>query len=1346
MKYMNLKNTSRLFLSIIVLWLVALVSLDTFAETVDDEPYIPFVYNEAETQEDDDDGGLGVLAPDSERLSPEGEGSLGPDLSSDSESGSQVEREADPEFCAHVADAFEGCDDDCDAILATFDQDLLADCVNIMPFSAWSGNIANWAALRTQVNTAGRTEINITNTNTISLTNNAAGNHIVIPEGRNITIRGVGATPVTFSSAAGGGWYRRHFHVETGATLTLENVILDGTLTVHTPAQTYRGGISVAPGGNVILGDGAVITRAQGPVGGGVHMWGNGGGLTMLDGSAIRNSHAHNRGGGVYFYGVGRTLTMNGGEITGNTATHGGAILARAGATIIMNDGEISGNSTRGNGNGGAIYIYNANATLTMNGGEIYNNEATGSGIGGNGGGIFVRTGATVNINNDAAIIDNNAHNGAGVFARDGATTINMNNGYVAENIARQYGGGFTVQYNATMHMHDGLIEDNEARWRGAGLNVALGGAFHMHGGTIYDNRVTELSGGAGGGVFVAFMSGANHPIFNMHEGAVIEENQANFGGGVDAGLDSRVSIAGEISDNTAGINGGGIMLYRNTIVHMQPSASILDNEAGSDGGGAFIGDGAALHMHGGQINDNEAGRDGGGLHLDHGALHLVGDENKEISDNTASRNGGGINWPNGSINTETNTGEVNIIGNDTVFNGGGIRMTTGPLTIDDNWTIANNTAGSFGGGIFNQGSTLNMIGGMIGGTALSDANTATTGGGVYVVDDALFNLSGGTIANNIATGTQNHQGGGGVYVSRTSSFYMTAGEIKHNRASRGGGVTVWQTATFTLSGEGLIYDNLATGSSASGIGGGVQNQGRFYMNGGNIDSNRAQNNNGGGVHLGEHSRMFMTAGTITGNTTTHGGGGVNNSSNSRFYLSAGTIEGNTATGVGGGVYVRGNGALIMSDGHIYNNTASAGGGVQIGSSTSRVYFDGGTIGHVNPEYGNEARTNGGGINLPAGTLSIRGTDPKNILGNTAASQHGGGINWTGGTINTANNTGAVNMMDNTAYQNGGGIRMALGTLTATNDWTISGNTAGNNGGGAWIDNGHLTMTGGLIDNNTAYAAVTSTDINRGGGGVFVTDAGQFTATAGAITNNRAPNGDGGGIFTWRHDYNYFLSNNAYNNVNLTTAVIFSGNVAVDTFLDGPGNPEVIQSWIPVNTQSSHTGEHVLNNDDINYRSTLTEFAFVKTDNAATPQSGTRLEGATFRIYACLEDDECTEFRSEATSDLLGNVVLNNLVPGMRHRLVEVEAPSGFITPVEGHYWVVDVDEDGAITVVRAQNAPGFALSDGTYYVGNERLSTPITGLEDRTIDLILLVVSLLGLVTCVSLYVYQRKKRSRYS
>ena len=253
----------------------------------------------------------------------------------------------------------------------------------------------------------------------------------------------------------------------------------------------------------------------------------------------------------------------------------------------------------------------------------------------------------------------------------------------------------------------------------------------------------------------------------------------------------------------------------------------------------------------------------------------------------------------------------------------------------------------------------------------------------------------------------------------------MTSGFIRNNTSSGGGGVQ--NNGIFKLNG-GEIKDN-----SSGRLGGGVRNDGTFTMTGGGINGNTAANG-GGGIFSGRNNELTISGGTIKNNKVSAGNGGgiyTDTHDTKTLSLTNTTITGNAATGGnGGGIYYNAN--VTLEGNNINSNTAVTGGGIVFGGPVNTMKS--GSISN------NTALSWGGGIQVLSGNTLV--LNDASIYGNTAPGD--GGIN------------------------NDGSIRMTGGTIHSNKC------KAGNTGGGIRLGNAaaSFTMTGGRIYGNSGYGIV----------------------------------------------------------------------------------------------------------------------------------------------------------------------------------------------------------------------------------------------------------------------------------
>ncbi|MCL2361310.1 MAG: hypothetical protein FWC73_05810 [Defluviitaleaceae bacterium] len=376
----------------------------------------------------------------------------------------------------------------------------------------------------------------------------------------------------------------------------------------------------------------------------------------------------------------------------------------------------------------------------------------------------------------------------------------------------------------------------------------------------------------------------------------------------------------------------------------------------------------------------------------------------------------------------------------------------------------------------------------------------ATSGGGagITVENSAVFTMNGGLIRYGRTTGT-NHAGGVGIRggtAANNSRFIMNGGEISHNIA---------------MGGTGVYH---GTGPHVgSGIGGGVTVNGanaRFDMWGGYILHNLSSSRMSGGVDIRGGGRFYMHYGTIAYNVSssifvggTGGGGGVAVLNNdSVFTMNGGYIRNNIAWGQGGGIRIR-QGTVNMHGGVVHNNFAGwrGGGGVantRVGTENMPTFnFYGGII------RDNRAAN----VNRHLHPTPIEPT----------IFPHGGGVQVDTGHFNVRGADPKF-IIDNHTTHNGGGINWAVGTMTidpAVTTLHVTGNSAGINGGGIYLGgHGFLMREGFYVNDNSA---------RQFGGGIFLR-GGNFNMTGGEVNNNGQL---ADGIFTAANNVDYVWAPNS---------------------------------------------------------------------------------------------------------------------------------------------------------------------------------------------------------------------------
>lgn len=239
------------------------------------------------------------------------------------------------------------------------------------------------------------------------------------------------------------------------------------------------------------------------------------------------------------------------------------------------------------------------------------------------------------------------------------------------------------------------------------------------------------------------------------------------------------------------------------------------------------------------------------------------------------------------------------------------------------------------------KGATLNLTGGVIAG------NYAPEGGGVYA-DGSTINMTGDTTGGTISgNGTFEDRPGFGAGICAKNSMvtilngYITNNRYQHyidqegttkhlgNGCHGGGGIAAWNHGSLTIAG-GYITGNYSA-EAGGGVYAGAWNSALsgFTFSGGIIASNVAQNSEGGGIRIsaptvGEFNvsgeKAYITNNT-TNTTNDWGGGGVfvqgssdNNVQPASLGIYNALITNNHANGFGGGFAACPTGKTAITD------------------------------------------------------------------------------------------------------------------------------------------------------------------------------------------------------------------------------------------------------------------------------------------------------------------------------------------------------------------------------------------------------------------------------------------------
>lgn len=359
-------------------------------------------------------------------------------------------------------------------------------------------------------------------------------------------------------------------------------------------------------------------------------------------------------GAGIATYGL--DVTVTGTTISGNDATYIGGGIMTVGDTLNLTDCTVYNNSSPYFG--GGIMSENfmeilidleyefEGPDINISGGEISNNTTI---LGG--GGIMIMnednaTGYDSHLNiDDAAVIEyNSAGLGGGIHTTDTEITID---------------GGSQITENLALGENLNGISLT-IPWSGAGGGIATGvSSLALYDCEISDNSAiadeeVEDALSAGGGIY----GGAESYIYVSDADALIEENTADYGGGIYSEDEVTIS-AGTIKVNSANWDGGGV--YTEDTITI--SGGIIEyNTASWHGGGVYgkyitfpvggsgiVRENTASSIQINEDDEEETVGKGGGLYVDSGVLTM---NSGEICYNEAGVTGGGVYMKNSSLST----------------------------------------------------------------------------------------------------------------------------------------------------------------------------------------------------------------------------------------------------------------------------------------------------------------------------------------------------------------------------------------------------------------------------------------------------------------------------------------------------------------------------------------------------------------------------------------------------------------------------------------------------------------------------------------------------------------------
>ena len=889
-----------------------------------------------------------------------------------------------------------------------------------------------------------------------------------------------------------------------------------------------------------------------------------------ISGGVIEDNHAGNQGGGIWCYGNNNAnnkseFAVYGCEIKNNSAYTGGAIHASNtgfNSPFILGDESkttiISGNSSTYIV--GGAYIYNTSADakgVVICNVEFKENTATSSC-----GAMYVYS-CNVSIKN-CAVHDNLSRNTcAGIDISSGKFTVEDCKFY--RNVAQNSGGGLYIEnpptsfYSGESCIKNCKMYENCAN-NGSGVydtslddvtyegcefyknftqgSISGGPAMCFSGRatartkTILNCRIHDntTNSGSGGGIVT---TGAGNVTIRLENTEVKNNYASASGGGICFSryekhtliLDSGTTISG----NKCGGSGGGVFVSSDLVIN--EGAVIENNTATASGGGVYFSDqtyALDFTMKGGEIRNNESlgvgnNDGGGGVCIYNQSFTSVA--NVEFSGGKISGNsgkyGGGLSIYN--YNFDRVVPMVRISGteisdNIATYNGGGIYCTnyTSNTILSDTAVVKNNSAGSYGGGVYVAGVQTDFKMDDDGGKLYG--NTAPLGNDAYILYNASYRNS-------------------NLYLSKASEMFKDGdGFTATGWLEEVSGAVYTDPVKIKPLGRSYAY-TLRYRRSGKVVA--VYNGEEYYSVQEAVDAIQNSSDSSGTIIMVDDSTESVTVGsganiTLNLNGHTLKGSGISAitsrgeleiidekkdvTAGSNSYT-AGTDTGKitgTAAKAGGGILVL-SGKVTLKSGMISECLAGSGstdvtyGGAAVAVSSGEFVLDGGIICDNTAYHGAAVlvQTLAAKFTMYSGLIENNHTSKSvdsTTTGQGAIFNNGGKVNILGGNIsgNEASYGAAV-------YNSGGT------TIIAGNDENskpvISGNTAGYRGGAIYLNTGTVITSNTIITGNKTTMAksptLTTPDglSQSSGGAIFVAGGSLNVCDGTVIKGNKAVRG-----------------------------------------------------------------------------------------------------------------------------------------------------------------------------------------------------------------------------------------------
>ncbi|MBX7104673.1 MAG: right-handed parallel beta-helix repeat-containing protein [Gemmataceae bacterium] len=643
------------------------------------------------------------------------------------------------------------------------------------------------------------------------------------------------------------------------------------------------------------------------------------------------------------------SVTLTNVNITGNIGATGGAGVRSGGGTIVVINSNISGNTVTGTVDGGGIYLSSA-TTVTVTNSTIADNSTAGDG-----GGISFFVGGALTVTGSS--ITGNAASGAtlgagGVYIWSGSASI-TNTTISGNSAVAGRAGGIGAFSSGTITIKNSTIANNQAAVSGGGIsstsgtwtvlntiisdNTAPTGPDVNGSGTITYSLIMDPTGwtGTASATNVTGVTADLAPLA-LNGGATLNHLPNDNSPVRDVGFSDvtlTVDQRGQPRPQGAGYDIGSVeSITAIPVAKMTPIAPItVSGSATPNTIVVTYSDDQGINASSFNVNNVEIYAPGSGTPIipTSFSVDTPGNGTPRVVTYTFAVPGGTWDAPEigtWTVKTANAPNQVSDIDGTTHYVAGGKTLGTFIVNLPATYTVtlATDNSPTLGGEGSGFSGDLRYV--------LGKAN-ATAGALDTITFGSLF-----TAAQTITlTGDQEIRITDGVVVNGPGADKVTVAAGGANRVFNVDNI-VPGVIPVTLTGM-----KIQGGSPTVGIGGNIYNADEsLTLDGVWVDSGSASG--GGGLGMNAAGSLTIRNSTFSNNSTTTGNGAaVYITGATTITVSNSTFSGNNATGLGGALY----------------GTAT----------TANVTLNNSTI-----VYNSAAGTNGGGIYISGGTISIEST------------------------------------------------------------------------------------------------------------------------------------------------------------------------------------------------------------------------------------------------------------------------------------------------------------------------------------------------------------------------------------